>query len=138
MRSKLSKEDQLEIFQLCLKGEPQKDIAAKFDISQAWVSNIYHKTIKRIDQEFAVSAALEFVQEYHKSYQYVQMKQRELEVLLKDADPRDRHKIIMDQVALQQILLNTCAQGKFIQAVQEWGYSQGQEKPPMLEGDSKE
>jgi len=134
MNRRLTKDEELEIYKECLRGKSQIETAKRFDISQGYVSQIYHRTIKRNDEKLAVSAALEFVAEYTKQYDYLNMKLQELEVLLTQADNvKDKNKIIMDQVAVTQIILNHCSQGKFMQAVQEYGYGLQQEKQKELE-----
>ena len=117
---KISKEDELEIYKQVLRGQRQSLIAKQFGISQGWVSQIYNNIIKRNDQNLAVSTALEFIGEYTRQYDYITMKQRELQVLLESTqDVKEQNKIIMDQVALSQILLHSVSQRKFMQAIQE-------------------
>ena len=102
-----------------LRGKRQSLVAKKFGISQGWVSTIYNNITKRNDENLAVSTALEFIGEYTKQHDYITMKQYELEELLESTeDEKLKSKIIMDQVALSQILLNSVSHGKFMQALQ--------------------
>ncbi len=116
---KITKEDELEIYKEVLRGKRQSLVAKKFGISQSWVSIIYNNITKRNDENLAVSSALEFIGEYTKQHDYITMKQYELQELLEStADEKIKSKIIMDQVALSQILLNAVSHGKFMQGLQ--------------------
>lgn len=135
----LTKEDELEIYKDVLRGKRQSLVAQKFGITQGWVSTIFNNITKQNDENLAVSTALHFIGEYTRQYDYLTMKQYELEEELeKTDDPKIKSKIIMDQVAISQILLNHVSQRKFMQAVQEYGYEHQQQKLEELSGESKE
>ena len=134
----ITREDEIEIYKLVLKGQRQSVIAKQFHISQGYVSQIYKRIIERNDRDLSVSSALEFVAEYTKAKDYLNIKLFELEELLtKTEDIKEKEKIIMSQVSVQQLILNLCSQGKFMQAVQEFGYDhpEEQQQPKPLEGD---
>jgi len=132
MKSKLTDEQKLDIYKDVLRGMKQTEVAKKYDIHQSWVSVIYNKTIQRNDRDLAVSAALEFVAEYTRQKDYCTMKLYELEDLLGQTNKlTEKQKIIMDQVTVSQIILNLCSQGKFMQAIQEFGYDHGDEVPKL-------
>lgn len=136
----VSKEDELEIYKLVLKGHRQTDIAKQFDISQPLVSYIYKKITERNDRDLAVSSALDFVAVYSLSKDYLTMKLFELEIILQETqDPKEKAKVIMDQVTVQEKILNLCSQGKFMQSVQEYGYAKVDEitNVKSLEDNSK-
>ena len=101
MNRKLTKEDELEVYKQVLRGTRQSLVAKQFDISQGWVSTIYKNITKINDENLAVSTALQYIGEYTRQYDYVTMKQYELEALLQStADEKLKEKIIMSQVSL--------------------------------------
>lgn len=119
MNQKITKEDELEIYKQVLRGKRQSLVAKQFGITQGWVSTIYKNITKRNDENLAVSTALEFIGEYTRQYDYITMKQYELQELLESTqDEKLKEKIIMSQVALSEILLHSVSQRQFMQAVQ--------------------
>ena len=120
----LTKEDELEIYKEVLRGKRQSLVAKQFGITQGWVSQIYNNITERNDENLAVSTALEFIGEYTRQYDYLTMKQRELQDELENTDdPKLKEKIIMSQVAISQILLHHVSQRKFMQSIQEDTYA---------------
>ena len=75
----LTKEDELEIYKEVLRGTRQSTVARKFNIMQGWVSTIYNNIVKHNDENLAVSSALQFIGEYTRQYDYITMKQHELQ-----------------------------------------------------------
>ena len=121
---KLTKEDELEVYKQVLRGTRQSLVAKQFDISQGWVSTIYKNITKINDENLAVSTALQYIGEYTRQYDYITMKQYELEALLQStADEKLKEKIIMSQVSLSELLVNSIAQKRFMQALQEDTYA---------------
>lgn len=105
---------------MSLKGERQYAIAKKFNVTPGWVSQIISNFTKQNDEDLAIATGLQFVAEYTKNYDYIDMKKRELEKLLElTRDEKLKEKIIMDQIAVSEILLYSISQKRFMQAVQE-------------------